>query len=80
MPDIVSGGLAAIIVSVIAAIIQLGLFVRPEQLEKKHREILEDAEKKFASLSALNDLKADFSDIRCKVYQIYELLLKKKGE
>lgn len=54
------------------------LFVTPEQLEKKHREILADCEKKFASLAAVSDLKSQFGEIKQKIDQIYEILLDKK--
>lgn len=51
---------------------QNNVFVRPEQLEKKHREILEDMKKNFVELNAykefqsyvlkeLEDIKADMS-------------------
>lgn len=54
------------------------LFVTPEQLEKKHREILCDSEKKFASLSAVSDLKSQFGEIKQKIDQIYDILLDKR--
>jgi hypothetical protein len=54
------------------------LFVTPEQLEKKHREILCDCEKKFASLTAVNDLKSQFGEMKQKIDQIYEILLARK--
>jgi len=70
--------IAACIVAVIVFCIQFGMFVRPEQLEKKHREILEDAERKFASLSMVNDLKSQFIEIKQKIDQIYDILLERK--
>lgn len=54
------------------------VFVTPEQLERKHREILGDCEKKFASLSMVNDLKAQFGEIKQKIDQIYDILLEKR--
>jgi hypothetical protein len=41
---------AVIIMAVFSFFVQFGLFVRPEQLEKKHREILEDSEYSFSSV------------------------------
>ena len=70
--------ITATIVAVITFCIQFGMFVRPEQLEKKHREILEDAEKKFASLSMVNDLKGQFVEIKHKIDQIYDILLNRE--
>lgn len=79
MDQYIQPALAAVIIAVISFCIQFGMFARPEQLEKKHREILEDAEKKFASLSMVNDLKSQFNDMKVKIDQIYEFLLEKKA-
>lgn len=38
-------------------LIQQRIVVTPEQLEKKHREILDDVENKFATLNSVKDLK-----------------------
>jgi len=65
------------IISSIVFFTSYRLFVTPEQLEKKHREILGDAEKKFASLTVVNDLKVQFNEIKQKIDQIYEILLEK---
>ncbi|MEI7475689.1 MAG: hypothetical protein WCK67_13015 [bacterium] len=58
---------ASIKVAVFSFFAQYWIFVRPEQLEKKQREILEDSEKKFATLNAVNDLKSQFGGIREKL-------------
>ena len=47
----------------------------PEQLERKHREILEDAENKFATLNSVKDLKEQFSDMKEKIDRIYECII-----
>ena len=64
-----------IIVAVIIFLIQQRIVVTPEQLERKHREILEDAEKKFASLNSHNDLKQQFSDMKEKIDKIYDYIM-----
>ena len=46
-----------IIVAIMVFLIQQRIVVTPEQLEKKHREILEDVEEKFVTLNSFNDLK-----------------------
>lgn len=47
---------------------QNNVFVRPEQLEKKHREILEDMKKNFVELNAYkefqNHVLKEFEDIK----------------
>ena len=56
-------------------LIQQRIIVTPEQLEKKHREILEDAEKKFATLNSVTDLKEQFSDMKEKIDKIYDCII-----
>lgn len=46
---------APIIIVIIAFIWQHNVFVRPEQLEKKHREILADMKKDFVELNAYKE-------------------------
>ena len=61
-----------IIIVVIMYLIQQRIVVTPEQLEKKHREILVDVENRFASLSSVKDLKEQVSDMKEKIDKIYE--------
>lgn len=61
-------------------LIQQRIIVTPEQLEKKHREILEDAEDRFATLSSVRDLKEQFTDMKEKIDKIYDCIIAvKKG-
>jgi len=69
---------AAVIIAVVGFCLQFGMFVRPVELEKKHREILEESYKKFASIDTVEDIKREFRDIKCKIDQIYEMLLKRE--
>jgi len=71
---------ASIIVAVLGFCIQFGMFVRPVELEKKHREIMEESYKKFASINMVEDMKAEFKEIKSKIDQIYEMLLRSGGE
>lgn len=64
-----------IIIAVIVFLIQQRIIVTPEQLERKHREILEDAEHKFATLNSVNDLKEQFSDMKEKIDKIYDCII-----
>ena len=64
-----------IIIAVMVFLIQQRIIVTPEQLERKHREILEDAEKKFATQNSVSDLKEQFSDMKDKIDKIYDCLL-----
>lgn len=64
-----------IIIAIMVFLIQQRIIVTPEQLEKKHREILEDAEKKFATLNSVVDLKEQFSDMKEKIDKIYDCII-----
>jgi hypothetical protein len=69
-----------IIIAVIIFLIQQRIVVTPEQLERKHREILKDAEERFATLSSVCDLKEQFSDMKEKIDKIYDCIISvKKG-
>lgn len=63
------------IVAVIVFLIQQRIVVTPEQLERKHREILKDAEDRFATLSSVKDLKEQFSDMKEKIDKIYDCII-----
>ena len=64
-----------ILIAVMVFLIQQRLIVTPEQLEKKHREILKDVEDKFVTLHSFNDLKEQFSDMKEKIDKIYDCLI-----
>lgn len=66
---------APIIVVVIVFLIQERIVVTPEQLEKKHREIIRDVEKRFATLNSLEDLKDQFFEMKDKIDKIYDCLI-----
>lgn len=60
---------------VIVYLIQNNIFVKPEQLEKVHREILSEVEKKYATKTDAQYLKEDFADMRDKIDKIYDKLI-----
>lgn len=64
-----------IIIAVVVFLIQQRIVVTPEQLERKHREILEDAEERFATLNSVKDLKEQFSDMKEKIDKIYDYII-----
>ncbi len=66
---------APIIVVVLVFLIQERIVVTPEQLEKKHREIIRDVEKRFATLNSLDDLKGQFFEMKDKIDKIYDCLI-----
>lgn len=64
-----------IIIVLMMFFIQHRIFVTPEQLEKKHREILESVETHFVSLSSYNDLKEGVAEMKEKIDKIYDCLI-----
>ena len=64
-----------IIIVVLMFFVQQKIFVTPEQLEKKHREILDEMEEKFVSVISFKDLKAQFSEVKEKIDKMYDLLI-----
>lgn len=65
----------ALIVAMI--FMQYNLFVTPEQLEVKHREILADVQLHYATKSEHDDLKNRLSDMQKKIDKIYDILSEK---
>jgi Tfp pilus assembly protein PilO len=66
---------APIIVVVLVFFIQQKIFVTPEQLEKKHREIIDEIDEKFVSVISFRDLKDQFSEVKEKIDKMYDLLI-----
>ena len=68
---------APVIIIVLVFFIQERIFVTPEQLEKKHREILKDIDKKFTPINSFEDLKFQFIEMKEKIDKIYDCLILK---
>ena len=66
---------APVIVVVLIFLTHERIVVTPEQLEKKHREIIKDVEKSYATLNSLKDLKEQFCDMKDKIDKIYDCLM-----
>ena len=64
-----------IIVVILVFLIQQRIVVTPEELEKKHREILKDIETRFVTLNSYEDLKNQFSEMKEKIDKIYDCLI-----
>lgn len=69
---------APIIIVVAMFLVQQRVIVTPEQLERKHREILSDIELRYAQQQTVADLKNQIFDINDKITKIYDIVLKNK--
>ena len=59
----------------IALIFQYNLFVTPEKLEVKHREILNDISRTYTTKEQYNDLKSQLNAMQAKIDKIYEVIM-----
>lgn len=82
---------APIIIVVLLFLLQANIVVTPAQLEKKHREILADAEKKFNSLDDKyvslpaylgfrEEIKEDMKEVKAGINDIKNFLITNKGD
>lgn len=65
-----------ILIAVMIFLIQHKIVVTPEQLERKHREIIEDVEERFVTINSFHDLKEQFCKMKDKIDKIYEQIMK----
>lgn len=66
---------APIIVVFLGFVWQYKIFVTPEQLERKHREILEDIEEKYTTKTETVNLEEKLADMQHKIDMIYDKLI-----
>lgn len=64
-----------VLIAVMVFLIQQRIVVTPEQLERKHREILNDIEERFVSINSYKDLKEQFSEMKDKIDKIYDAIV-----
>lgn len=65
---------------VIALIFQYNIFVTPEKLEVKHREILNDVARTYSTKEQYNDLKEQLNIMQAKIDKIYDVIIKDGGK
>ena len=66
---------APIILIVVIFLLQQKFFVTPVEMERKHREIAEECNTKYASKDTVNELKEDLDDIKKKLQALCERIL-----
>ncbi len=65
-----------LIIVVTVFYLQHKIFVTPAELEKKHHEILDIVQARFATAQSVNDLKEQVFEIKNKVDKIYDYIIK----
>ena len=64
---------------VIAILMQYNLFVRPENLEYTHREILAEISQMYITKSEFSNMKEQILDINKKLDKIYDTLINERN-
>lgn len=59
----------------IALIFQYNIFVTPEKLEVKHREILTEISKNYSTKEQYDDLKSQLNAMQLKIDKIYDVII-----
>lgn len=59
----------------VALIFQYNLFVTPEKLEVKHREILADVARSYSTKEQYDDLKSQLNAMQVKIDKIYDVIM-----
>ncbi len=70
MPDFFEYSIIILVIFMFLS--QNRVFITPEQLEKKHRDIIAEVAKRFATSDSMNELKEQFAEIKAKIDKIYE--------
>lgn len=72
------------IVIILVVIWQNNIFVRPEQLEKKHREILDDVKEKYVEINAYKEFQthiySKFDEVIGAIDDVKEIFLKRRKD
>lgn len=75
---------APYIVILLMFIWQNNIFVRPEQLEKKHREILENIKEKYVEINAYkefqNHIYSKLDELTGSIDDLKEILMKRRRD
>lgn len=64
-----------VVIMCVALIFQYNIFVTPEKLEVKHREILGEVAKNYTTKAQFDDLKAQLNVMQTKIDKIYDVII-----
>ena len=60
---------------VIAVIIQWNMFSTPADVERKHREIINEVSEKYMTKEQATDFRVQLSDMQRKIDKIYDVII-----
>lgn len=63
---------------VIAIIIQWNMFTTPADVERKHREIINEVAEKYMTKEQASDFKGQLNDMQNKIDKIYDVIIQRK--
>ena len=66
---------APIILVILILLLQSRLFVTPTELEVKHRQILDDCDRRYSSKNEAVNIKADIEELKEMVQEMYKKLM-----
>lgn len=66
---------APIIIVILACLLQWHIVVTPEQLERKHREILREISERYMTQENGRNLQSEISEIKEKINKIYDKII-----
>ena len=66
---------APIIIVILACLLQWHIVVTPEQLERKHREILREISERYMTQENGRNLQSEISEIKDKINKIYDKII-----
>lgn len=64
-----------VVIMCVALIFQYNIFVTPEKLEVKHREILTEVSKNYTTKEQYDDLKSQLNAMQQKIDKIYDVII-----
>lgn len=67
-----------IAVVVIAIILQWNMFATPTDMEKKHREILNEVAERYMTKEQASDFRIQLNDMQNKIDKIYDVIITSK--
>ncbi len=66
---------APLVLAIICLLLREKIFTTPEQLERKHREIMDEVEEKFSTKEDGRHMGQEIKDMKDKIDKIYDKIM-----